>query len=189
MDWTGAAWQDPARRRLGEPRHGKAGQGLAWAVFHTAFSEGIVITKLHPFDFEALRKGTWIETSELEEATSAQRDDVRFALLVLGVRDQIEKQTGILSRVEGQRLRLMTDGEAMVWTIKQAAEASRKLERSAVRMTENIDTALLTSTEQVVQEHAQRVITAMALAQRSERQKGARLFALTSAEPRVATAP
>lgn len=136
---------------------------------------------LHPFDFDKLEKGTWIETEELELAATCKRSDHAFSLRVLGLKDAIESRTGILSRIEGQRLRLMTDSEALVWTIKQAGDASRKLERNAARLSENIDVFGLPAGEQVVHEHAQRVISAMAASQRAERLKNQKLFALASA--------
>jgi hypothetical protein len=143
---------------------------------------GDTTTALHPFDFERLQKGTWIETIELEAAATCKVTDPSFQLRVLSLRDAIERRTGILSRIEGQRLRLMTDGEALVWTIAQAGDASRKLDRNAERVRSNINHAALTATEQTVHEHATRVLSAMAQAQRQERAKAAQLFALT---PRV----
>lgn len=136
-----------------------------------------VQTKLHPFDFGALAKGTWIETVDLEEAAGVLATHPSFQLRVLGLRELIETRTGILSRADGLRLRLMTDSEAVQWSIRQAADASRKLDRTARRLQENIDRSQLIDSEKIVHEHATRVISLTADAQRAERQKAARLFA------------
>lgn len=168
----------------GMARRGSAGQRQG---LFTAFlsDTGGVVMGLHPFDFDKLKKGMWIETEELELAATCKRSDQSFQLRVLGLKDAIESRTGILSRVEGQRLRLMTDSEALVWTIRQAGDAGRKLERNAARLSENIDAARLTDGEQAVHEHAQRVISAMAQSQRTERLKNQKLFALASSHPPV----
>lgn len=137
--------------------------------------------KVHPFDFDKLQKGSWIETEELEEAARCLRSDQAFSLRVLGLKEAIEARAGIISRIEGQRLRLMTDGEAMIWTIRQAGDASRKLERNASRLSDGIDSSRLTASEQVVHEHAQRVVSAMAASQREERRRNEKLFSLASA--------
>lgn len=134
------------------------------------------VAKPHPFDFDKLEKGMWIEAGELEEAARCKRTDPAFKLRVMGFRTAIEAKTSILSRVEGDRLRLMTDSEANVWTIGEAARGSRMLERNALRLVENIDTSKLSPAEQVVHEHASRTISAMAQAQRVEREKNKKLF-------------
>lgn len=137
------------------------------------------MSKIHPFDFEKLRKGTWIDADELEEATTCKRTDpVEFRMRVLALRGLIEQRTGIIVRCEGDRLRLMTDSEALKWSIGQADEAGRRLERNARRLSESIDRGQLTDTEQVVHEHAVRVVSAMAESTRMERQRNSRLFAL-----------
>ena len=132
----------------------------------------------HPLDFEALAKGTWIEVRELELALSCKRDDISFGQRLLGLRSMIEARTGILSRAEGQRLRLMTDSEALVWVVKQAGVAAHRIELAAVRMRNNVDAAQLSAPEQAVHEHAARVLTEMSISQREHVRKNAKLFAL-----------
>jgi hypothetical protein len=134
--------------------------------------------KLHPLDFGKLRKDTWLEPDEIERAVLMRRDDRNFGLGVLRLREAIETQTGILTREDGERLRLMTDDEATVWSAREAARAGRRLERNAYRLTHVIDQSQLTARGLVLHDHAARVVTAMADAQRKERQKGATLFAL-----------
>jgi hypothetical protein len=144
-----------------------------------------VTTTKHPFDFDLLSKGTWIEASQLEAAAGVPPEHPFFALKVLRLRELIEEKTGILSCNDSGRLRLMTDAEALDWNIHQAADASRKLERTALRLRQNVDHTKLDSGQQRVHEHATRVVSAMAEAQKRERLKAARLF---SALPkRIAT--
>jgi hypothetical protein len=139
-----------------------------------------MITKKHPIDFETLHKDSWIETEELEDATLCKREDIQFQQRVLGLKTQIELRTGILSRIEGQRLRLMTDDEAVIWVVKQAGDANRKLQRASVRIKENINCELLSATGQAIHEHAGRVISEMAIAQAATMKKNSKLFALMS---------
>jgi hypothetical protein len=131
-----------------------------------------------PLDYTRLRKGTWIEADELERATRppTKRTDVMYLRRVLDLRDKIERKTGILSRIDGLRLRLMTDSEALPWNIRQAKLASERLELAAVRQHCRIDRNGLTEPEQRMHEHASRVIIAMADAQYREKKKAARLF-------------
>lgn len=133
-------------------------------------------TTKHPFDFATLRKGTWIHEAELEQATFVKRTHDLYLRRVLDVRDMIEKETGILSRVQGRKLRLMTDAEALAYNIRQAKLASEKMERAATHLVCNIDREELTDAEKVVHEHAARVVVAMADAQRKAKARQARLF-------------
>jgi hypothetical protein len=133
---------------------------------------------LHPFDFAKLSKGTWIETDELERAAMRKRTHPMFGRAVHRVREQILAATGILTRVEDDRLRLMTSGEAQIWLIRETGRASVKLDRCAHLLRNNIIRAELTAAEQVTHEHATRVISMMAEAQRAERQRSGKLFSL-----------
>ncbi len=166
----GWVWPGAARQRRGRGRIHGTTKG------HDTMST--TATALHPFDFAKLSKGTWIETDELERAAMRKRTHPVFGRAVLRVREQIESITGILSRVEGERLRLMTDGEAVVWLIRESGRASVRLERNAHRLRHNVDRARLTAAEQVTHEHATRVISMMAEAQRAERQRSDKLFSL-----------
>lgn len=138
----------------------------------------------HPLDFEALQKDTWIELADLEKATLRSRHDPFFALNVQALIAKIERKTGILARAEGNttnmRIRLMTDSEALEYNIREAGRASRKLERCADRLIENIDRTRLSDIEQQIHDHARRMIGAMADAQKREKRQHAELFRLLS---------
>jgi hypothetical protein len=135
-------------------------------------------TKLHPFDYAQLGKGTWIETSELELASGRKCTHPMFGRAVLRLREMIETNTGILSRIAGERLRLMTDAEAVEWLIRETGRASNRLERNAYRLQHNIDRARLSPDEQTQHEHAVKVISMMAESQRAARLSHERLFSL-----------
>lgn len=137
--------------------------------------ETITITD-SPIDYDKLAKGTWIETAQLEAATLSKCTDPSYLVRVLGIRDKVEKKAGILARVDGLRLRLMTDSEALAYSIRAAKLASDKLERAAVHLHYRIDRRNLTEAEQKVHEHAERIVVAMADAQHAEKKKAARLF-------------
>lgn len=136
------------------------------------------MSNLHPFDFDKLSKGTWIETDELEAATGCRRDHKDFNLKVLSLKALVEQETKIVSRIEGDRLRLMTDSEALFWSIKQFGKSSKGCERNASRLANNISPAALSGTERVVHEHAHRVMSSVVAAARAEIKKDAKLFAL-----------
>lgn len=144
----------------------------------------IAKSEKHPLDWEALRKDTWLETVELEKATLASRHDPFFALKVQGLIHKIERKTGILGRAEGSslgmRVRLMTDSEALEYNIREAGKASRKLERCADRLIDNIDRTRLSDIEQQIHDHARRMIGAMADAQKREKRNNHELFRLLS---------
>lgn len=132
-------------------------------------------------EFEKLEKGTYIETEMLEDAFGLERDKNDYLANMLSLAGTIERKRGILCRIEGRRLRLMTDAEAVVWNVKQAEKASRMLDRSAERLRTRIDTKNLSDVQKVAHEHATRVVTAMAEAQRREREKASRLMLALSA--------
>jgi hypothetical protein len=172
-----------------EARPGTAWQGVGVArvvSIHggSSMNQAAAITKAdkHPLDFEKLAKDTWLETKELEEATLASRHDAFFPLKVQGLIAKIERKTGILGRAEGNstnmKVRLMTDSEALEYNIREAGRASRKLERCADRLIDNIDRTRLSDIEQQIHDHARRMIGAMADAQKREKRQHAELFQL-----------
>ncbi len=138
--------------------------------------------KAHPFEWEKLQKGTWIETAELERATLRSRSDPFFSIGCQSLIAQIERKTGILARAQGAsanlRVRLMTDGEALEYTVREAGRASRKLERCADRLADNIDRTQLDEVDRQIHEHARRVVGAMADAQKREKRQAHDLFRL-----------
>lgn len=143
--------------------------------------------RLHPFDWTKLRKGMWIETAEIEEATLKRRTDPHFGGIAANLVEMIHRKTGLLARTDGShstiRIRVMTDAEAVVHTVKQAARASRILDRSAERLRDDIDRTQLSDVDLAVHDHASRVVAAMAAAQRKERERAAtNLFDLVRAK-------
>ncbi len=140
-------------------------------------------TRPHPLDFKALQKGTYIETEALERATRCSAEDqIRFKLRVLELRTMIEQQTSILSRMEGIRLRLMDDDEALFWNLQQAQRAFASVDRAAYRTT-LIDTSKLTDDQQQIADVAARAICSTAMAMNQEKAKHARALALLAVPP------
>ncbi len=136
-------------------------------------------------DFERLDKGMTLEAPLLQRALETTTDRKEYFHLLLGLGAQIEKMRGILCRIDGTALRLMTDAEAVVWNVKQAEAASRKLDLAAERLRTRIDRTQLSETQAMVHEHATRVVTAMAEAQRREREKAGRLMSVLSPTTRL----
>lgn len=139
-------------------------------------------TPREELNYDALEKGTWLETDELEKALLVRRTDKFFSLRVMNLLDKIERKTGILGRAEGaadaQRARLMTDAEALEYKIREAGRVSRKLERIADQLADNIDRTKLDEMESVIHDHARRMIGAMADAQKREKRNHAEMFRL-----------
>lgn len=133
--------------------------------------------KIHPFDFSKLKPGMWIEPDELEEAASCKRDNPNFSRCVQDIRELIELRTGILSRRDGDRLRLMTESEALPWAIRRLQESARGVRRNSDRIASLDHVKLASDAERSVHEHAIRVSSAMAQALSDEERKAKNLFA------------
>lgn len=132
-------------------------------------------TEIHPIDFDKLSKGMWVETSELERIVGCGPDDRRWRLRVLAFRQEITDRTGILVRMDHDRLRLMTDSEAYAWNLDLAMKREAGLHRCA-QNTALIDRSQLSPAELAEADHAQRKIAAMAAAasmasKRAERER------------------
>lgn len=136
----------------------------------------------HDMDFERLHKGTWLETDDICAATKKSKHDPFFSLHCQGLIDKIERKTGILGRTEGPigqiRIRLMSDAEALEYKVREAGRASKKLEKIADQIADNIDRTRLTELEQQIHDHARRMIGAMADAQKREKRNHAEMFQL-----------
>lgn len=134
-----------------------------------------------PFDWETLEKGTYIEAEALERAIRRPRTDKDFKLKALAVVAEIKERTGILCRIEGDRLRLMTDSEAYQWNYQRARSHVTGLIRSA-KNTALIDTSQLSDGDKRAAESCQIAICATASAARREQVKHAKLFGLVAPE-------
>lgn len=153
-----------------------------------AAKSGSAITKgeAHPLDYERLQKGTWIETEEISKASFRRPTDPFFSLAAQNLIDKIERKTGIIGRTEGAfgaiRIRLMTDAEALEYKIREAGRASKKIERIADQLADNIDRRNLTEVEQQIHDHARRMVGAMADAQKREKRQHMEMFRLLQAK-------
>ena len=90
-------------------------------------------SNLHPVDFDALERGTWIEPDVVETAYQVTRGTDGYRLSALRLSQDIEIRTGIVCRQENDRLRLMTDAELLEWNAEQMHNGIKKMERSARR--------------------------------------------------------
>jgi len=89
----------------------------------------------YPLDFAALKKDSWIEPQELMTILGCQPGSQKWDLGVLKLRGLIEDNSGILVRMSGFRMRLMTDHEADEWTHRGMYRHIHGLVRSAKRRT------------------------------------------------------
>jgi hypothetical protein len=126
-----------------------------------------------PLNYLELRKDSWLDAPTLEKAIGVSRRDPMYRIRVLELRDEIRRHTGILSRIEDDRLRLMTDAEAYRWNAKLADARVAGLVRCASN-TALIDRSQLTDAECVEAEHAARKISLMASAARREQRQAER---------------
>jgi hypothetical protein len=122
---------------------------------------------IHPVDFDALERGTWIEVSTIEKAYRVRRGTDEYQRAVLQLRDLIERNTGILSREDKHRIRLMTDSEALRWNWDQHRCAARKMRRAA-RRTVLVRHDKLSEPDRRLAEFQETVITAQAIRVASE---------------------
>lgn len=115
------------------------------------------VTK-YPLDFDALVKGTWIETDELEKAVGMRSGTETFSLRVVRLAASIRERCGIVCRQEGHRLRLMSDEEVAPYAMKRATEGVRTIRRAAGYV-QDIDMSRLSDSQR---RHAEAVSMATA---------------------------
>lgn len=125
------------------------------------------------FDFDALQKDAWIEAEEMERILGCKRTEKNFLLRVLALRAEIEKKTGILSRIQNDKLRLMTDSEAVQWIAKQTVVAIDSL-GTCSRRAAAVDKAALNDGERRAAEYLCLATSHIAQAARKEAAKYAR---------------
>ena len=117
----------------------------------------------HPLDFDALKKGTWIETEELIRilgSTPADRD--KWKLGILRLCDQIEKNAKLVARADHDRVRVMDDRELCAWTYRWVEQLTSR----QVNMTQRrslIDRAELSDAERDLAERRDRVAIAVSV--------------------------
>ncbi len=91
------------------------------------------MSSLHPVDFDALQRGTWIEPDVIEKAYQVERGTDDYRLAALRLSQEIESHTRIVCRTENGRVRLMTDAELLEWNGDQMQNGVKKMERAAGR--------------------------------------------------------
>lgn len=122
--------------------------------------------------FESLRKGQVIAPERIEKAYGVQRANHQaYQFATLNLCGAIESETGMLARVDGETVRVMTDDEAEDHTFRGIINSTKRIARNERRRRENIDTTQLTDVAKY--ETRQRVASALAQSQRRELQKQA----------------
>ncbi len=135
------------------------------------------IAERHPFDFDALEKGTWIEAEQVERAAMCKRSDTAFRLRVMGLCQRIEEETGIMVRCDHDRIRLMDDAEATLHAQQRTGHHVRGLRRQAWRLAQ-VDVDKLSEHARAAHEHRLRSTCALSVAARSEFRKQERMTLL-----------
>lgn len=120
-------------------------------------------------------KGMYLDIVALEQLTGVAVSDLQYRMKVLGVRQHIEMQHGILSKMEGDQLRLLTDAEAVLWNVKRANINMRGVSRAALR-TDLIDVRNLNSQQEKVADVTANALKHIDSAMRAEREKHARVL-------------
>lgn len=117
-------------------------------------------THKHPLDFDLLEKGSWIETPELESATLTKCGEGAWGLKLVGLCQRIEQETGILCRVDHDRIRLMDDLEASEHAYRRKLHHYRGVGRQSRRLLK-VDTSGFDDEQKAI--HAFRVRAALAV--------------------------
>lgn len=133
----------------------------------------------YPLDFDALQKGEWLETAELEEALGVtMADGAKWNFALMGLRSQIERESGIVCRIDHDRIRLMTDTEADEYLYRQGERSVSKLVR-VTRSRALIDRGSMTDQEKRVAASRDTVMMATATAARMTLRRQRRANGLT----------
>ena len=133
----------------------------------------------HPLDFDTLEKGTWLEGSDLRDAVGCHPDEdiKRWQLGVLGLRERITKETGIVCRVERDKIRLMTDLETDEYTVNRTDQLRQGMRRQlAYRAL--IDTSEMNDEQRRLCDARDRLVTGTAMAAHAKFRKEARMIRL-----------
>ena len=145
---------------------------------------GVHNAVIYPIDFATLEKGGWVEARQIEnysgkdgEPVFVSRDDRRYSFRLLQVKARIEKETGIRCRADGDRLRLMTDSEALCYAREERGRHVRGIATQA-RWLQELDTRALNDTERKIADHEQRHTANIAVIARSEERKATRITRL-----------
>ena len=92
-------------------------------------------TEKYPFDYDALKKGDVIAAESLEGILLIKRDDARFGLKILGLKEKIESELDarghpVTVRIDKGSLVILTDEEAAVYNPEQFDLGVRKAGRA-----------------------------------------------------------
>jgi len=138
--------------------------------------------KRYPLDFDTLKRGMWIEAEELEEAIGCGLNHPNVNLRILALCQRIKLETGILCRQEKMRLRLMTHGEADVWTYNQVRAGVAATVRNA-KARQMVDHNDFEPHQRQAAESRDRIAAAVATAARSTLRQQERMEKLTHRGP------
>ena len=132
----------------------------------------------YPLDFDALRKDSWLDTHELIHALNVTpADGSKWNFALVGLAEQITRESGILCRIDHDRIRLMSDAEADDYTFRRLEHHTRGLGTTARRRT-LIDRHMLDGAQRQIAESRDRVVFSVALAARTELRKQRKLEGL-----------
>jgi hypothetical protein len=138
----------------------------------------------HPFDFSNFKKGSWIETNELEFRFGHRAETREFNLLKLQLRGEIESQLGIICKEERNRIRLMTDVEADNYRLTQTQHAVSSLRRQHQRAS-LIDRSSMTAEESRKADSRDRIIGVTYAAARAAWSKSREFLSLLHGKPKA----
>lgn len=122
-------------------------------------------------------KGMYIEKHDLELMLGVKATSPRYLLRVLELRGAFEQQLGILCRMDGERLRLMTDDEAVRWNLANGQGAVLALRRAS-RRTKLIDHNNLTKDQSQEADVVARALESTVRAVNNELRQNARILSI-----------
>ena len=132
----------------------------------------------YPVDFEALKKDSWIETVVLTAAFGlSPADGARWNFALVGLVQQIARESEIVARIDHDRIRLMTDTEADEYTYRRVEQHVYGIHRAVCRRA-LIDRAAMGPEMRLLAERRDRAALGIDLAARGEMRRQRKIEAL-----------
>jgi hypothetical protein len=97
----------------------------------------------YPIDFDVLRKGDFISSSDLENVFGLSVEDSQYSFKLMALAQDIEARTGIVCRTQYNGIKMLKDNEAVDYIRQQNLAANRKKRKQWRRIVDNIDVANL----------------------------------------------
>lgn len=109
------------------------------------------IAERSPIDYDAIRKGDFISPELIERVTATKRADYKtYNFALMGFKVELEREMQrrghpIVSKTEGDGIRVLTDAEAVEYTASRHKNIAGQMVRNHVRSVAGVDTRNLSA--------------------------------------------